>query len=112
MTPNPPKRFLPSIPAVAMPIFALGWEYIKKGNFPPIVVSGWRVIGFILPVAITTFDFRYLAKSSDTFADYFRPRFSADDFRQLFIPSWLRMLAWLVSAAFARSILRVLSVQF
>ena len=118
MTPKTSRHILPSIPAaiaagaVAMPIFALGWRYINAGHLHPLAQPAWGLIGFVLPIMLATVDFRYLARTSETFGDYLKPRYSAEDFRELYIPAWLRMTVCFLSAVISMGILRLFGVEF
>lgn len=107
---------LPSIPAailaggVVFPIFAWGWRFLDETFHSQLLVFAWVVMGFLIPVLLSTADMKYVVRKWRK-EGFLRPAASLEDFKVFYIPAWIRMFVWFVSAVASFLILEAAGVN-
>ena len=108
-------RVFPSIPAaivtgaVVLPVCIRGMEIITATLHPgPVLLTVqliWSLITFFMPILLSTMDMRYSMRRWRE-VGFFSPMSSREDFLQLYIPCWGRMVVMLVSTVVAVIVLK------
>jgi hypothetical protein len=93
--------------AIIMPLYIMGFNYAQEQNFNQLVSFLWSVIGFIIPVFMSTADLGYLRRTGG----FLKIRRSKEDFDLFFIPAWKRMTVWFLSAAVSVLLLKLLGIK-
>lgn len=109
-------RVFPSIPAaivtgaVVMPAFILGCQFIEQTFLSDALSLLWAVFAFFVPILVSTCDLRYIVKGwrEDGF---FRIKVSREDFRQFYIPAWIRIAVLFASTGLAVIVFRSLGLD-
>jgi hypothetical protein len=86
--------------AIGMPLFLHIWKFLEDKSVNQIVLVIWFIIGFGLPLIISTGDFNYIRQEMRKGRSLLRPWTKSKDFKGFFFPAWKRMFAWFLSAAF------------
>ena len=81
------------IGAIIIPLF----ELIDKMTKNIIILNCWGVFGCIMPLFISTFDFKYIRNELKKGRPFFGLWISSQDFKECFIPSWKRMFVCFLS---------------
>jgi hypothetical protein len=92
--------------AIGMPLFLLGWKFIKAHTPHQGLILLWSVAAFFIPTYFAISDRAYHARRRRELGSFFRPLVSADDFRFLYIPAWKRMFVMFVSTVISGLILK------
>ncbi len=98
---------------VAMPITIWGCLFIEQQTQSQLLLMLWSVVAFMIPFLVSTVDLRYLAARRRELGLFgsFIPPVSRDAFRQLYVPGWLRIAAWFVSAVVSVTALKTAGVR-
>ena len=87
--------------AIMTPILIAGVNYAEDKHYSQIVIFAMFIVGFLVPVLMTTFDFDHVRRSGG----FFKPNIK--DYRELFVPVWKRMALY-----FLFSVLSVVLLKF
>jgi hypothetical protein len=98
---------------VVTPVLILGWTFIEHKTHNQLLLFLWAVIAFFIPVVLSTVDRDYMARrrrEKGFLASFIHPA-SAEAFRESYIPTWLRMGAWFISAVTSVVLLQLSGVR-
>ena len=102
--------------AVVMPLFIAGMEFLVSALHPGILLLAvqlfWGIIAFLVPVAFSTMDLKYVRqRQRDIGGDIFTVLASREDFSELYVPTSIRMGLLVVSLLVALTTLERLGVH-
>ena len=105
------KQMLPSFTSaclagcIGMPLFILGVDLISRKTGSNLLLLAWTVIGFFLPLLISTTDISYLKRI------LFRVKFTKEEFQRFYLPAWKRMAVWFISACTSILLLKFIGIN-
>jgi len=105
------KLSIPSFSSAALaggfgiPFFILGLDFIRERTDSNLLLVIWSIIGFILPFLISTTDI------GDLKGRLFRFEFTSKDFKEIYLPTWKRMMVWFISACASTILLQLVGVN-
>lgn len=77
--------------AIGIPVFIYVLNVLENRSAHQIALIIWSIIGFGLPLLISTGDLNYVMKKGRPF---FRSWTRPQDFKEFFIPAWKKMFVW------------------
>lgn len=84
--------------AIGMPVFVYVLKIIEDKSINQIALIIWAIIGFGLPMLISTCEFNYIRKEMKEGRSFFGPWTKSQDFKEFFFPTWKRMSVWFLAA--------------
>ena len=97
--------------AIGMPIFMFIIKYIEKHFGSQLLLIGWSLIGFVLPLLISTGDFRYIRNEIKKGRSLLKPWIKADDYKYLYIPAWKRTGVCFASTVISIVLLKIAGIN-
>ena len=98
--------------AIGTPLFLFVLNYIHDNSDSQFTLFFWSIIGFIIPVVISTADIERIRKWHKEGRPLFKPWIKAEDFKLFYIPTWKRMIVWFLAACISLLLLRLLGINF
>ena len=98
--------------AIGMPIFLFVLNYIRDKSGSQFSLIVWSIIGFFIPLLISTSDIGYIRKGHREGRPLFKPWAKAEDFKQFYIPAWKRMFAWFLATCISLLFFQLLGINF
>jgi len=100
--------------AICTPILILGIAYIEKSSGNQLLQFVWFIIWFFPPIIMSTINIGHIRRriqEGHTLYMLIRTyRFTAEDFRRSYIPTWKRMLVYFLSACISALFLKLIGV--
>jgi len=90
---------------IGMPIFIFGIGIISRKTGSSVLLIAWSIIGFMLPLLVTTTDISYLRKN------LFRVKPTKQEFKNFYFPAWKRIVVWFISACLSILLLKLLGIN-
>jgi hypothetical protein len=120
--PRAAMRIFPSISAsvvtgaVVLPLCITGINFLASALQPGILLLAsqilWGTLTLFIPVAVATMDMRRVRdRQRQLGGDIFTPLAGRQDFREIYVPAWLRMGALFFSALVSLLILQRLGLH-
>lgn len=93
-----------------MPLLVYGSKFIERTSANQWLLLPLVVVTFFIPFMVSTADLKFLAKTWRESGVY-PISVRRDDFRLFFIPAWLRMFVWFISAVASVLLLKAAGVE-
>ena len=77
--------------AIGMPIFIFLFKFLENTTSNQFIIAVWFVIGFGLPLLLSTGDFKYIKSEINKGRSFVGPWTKSQDFKEFFFPAWKRM---------------------
>jgi len=95
---------------IGMPIFIIVMNYINKSFDNQLLLFGWTIVGFVLPLLLSTANIGYIRSEFKNGRFLLKSWFKAEDFRYFYFPTWKRMGAWFASSVISVLLFKALGV--
>jgi len=97
--------------SVGMPVFVYISKVLENKSANQIVVIIWFILGFGLPLLISTGDFNYIRREMRKGRSFFRPWTKSEDFKEFFFPAWKRMFVCFLAACISFLLLNLIGMD-
>ena len=97
--------------AIGVPVFIYILKFLAEKSVNQIVLVIWFIVGFGLPLLISTGDFNYIRQELRNGRSLFRPWTKSNDFKEFFFPAWKRMFVVFLTATFSLILLKLLGMD-
>jgi hypothetical protein len=97
--------------AVFMPVFVSIFKLLNANFAGQIALFVWSVIGFFLPVLISTLDFGYIRQEMKKGRPFWGPWTKSQDFKEFYIPAWKRIFVCFIAACISLLILKLIGID-
>lgn len=97
--------------AICMPVFIYVLKIIVEKSINQITLIIWAIIGFTLPMLISTCEFNYIRKEMKEGRSFFGPWIKPQDFKEFFSPTWKRMFVWFLATCISFLLLGIIGIN-
>lgn len=97
--------------AIGMPIFIYILKFLENKSANQIALIVWSIVGFGLPLFISTGDFNYIRREMRKGRSFFGPWTKSQDFKEFFFPAWKRMFVWFIAASISLLLLKLIGMD-
>jgi hypothetical protein len=97
--------------AIILPVFVFIFKLLNDSSASQIALFVWSVIGFFLPVFISTGDFGYIRQEIKSGRSFWGPWTKYQDFKEFYIPAWKRIFVCFIAACISLLILKLIGID-
>ncbi|PKN61069.1 MAG: hypothetical protein CVU57_31425 [Deltaproteobacteria bacterium HGW-Deltaproteobacteria-15] len=98
--------------AIGMPVFVVVLRFLEHRSAGQLALVVWFLLGFGLPLLVSTGDFEYIRQEMKNGRSFFGPWVKTKDFKEFYVPAWKRIFVWFLASCGSIMLLKTIGVDF